>query len=162
LKLIPQLVPKPLWRKSAAELFGRTALWMRIRSDALKGAHHACEICCNATTRLVCHEVWHYDDRQGIAMLAGLEIHCDKCDAATHMGLAVRRGKRDMAIAQLCEINGIRLEEAEQLFGDAMILWRKRNEKQWRIVVAKQLLVRYPQLAALESAWSRRRGEIPR
>jgi hypothetical protein len=102
------------------------------------------------------------DDRQGIAMLAGLEIHCDKCDAATHMGLAVRRGKRDMAIAQLCEINGIRPEEAEQLFGDAMILWRKRNEKQWRIVVAKQLLARYPQVAALESAWSRRRGEIPR
>jgi len=33
-----------------------------------------------------------------------------------------------------------------------MILWRKRSEKKWRIVVAKPLLARYPQLAALESA----------
>lgn len=156
MKLAPQLVPKPLWRKSAAELFGKTAVWMRIRTDALETAHHACEICSNASARLICHEVWHYDDRRGIAMLTSLEIHCEKCDAAIHMGLAVRRGKRDIAIAQLCEINGILPEEAEQLFAAAMTLWRKRNEKQWRIVVAKPLLARHPQLAALESAWSRR------
>jgi hypothetical protein len=56
------------------------------------------------------------------------------------MGRAVKHGMAGQAVAQLCKVNGIPPGEAKQLFRDAMAAWRKRNEKKWRIVVAKPLL----------------------
>ena len=154
---MPNMVPKPLWRKSAYRMLGRGARWKQIRKDALEAAHHACEVCSFAPSPiygdpLTCHEVWHYDDKRGIATLTGFEIHCNECDSVMHMGRTVAHGGRDMAIAQLCKVNKIGPKEAEQLFADAMIVWRQRNEKKWRIAVTKPLLKRYPQLATLESA----------
>jgi hypothetical protein len=111
LKLTPDLVPKPLWGKNAHQLFGRRALWKKIRSETLEAAHHACEVCSLVPSpihgdRLTCHEVWHYDEKRCVATLTGLRIHCTKCDSAVHMGMAARYGGQDMAIAQLCKVNG--------------------------------------------------------
>jgi len=155
-KLTPHLVPKPLWGKNAHHLFGKRALWKQMRRDALEAAHHACEVCSFAPSPiygdpLTCHEVWHYDDKRTVARLAGLKIHCTKCDSAVHMGMAAAYGGFDKAIAQLCKVNGIGPEEAEELFDAEMELWKKRSKKKWRIVVAKPVLKRYPQLAALET-----------
>lgn len=122
-----------------------------MRAGTLEAAKHACEICAASTTPLLCHEVWDYDDESGTATLARLEIHCANCDAAVHMGRAIKHGKGSVAIAQLCKVNGILPDEAKKLFADAMAVWRKRNKKEWRIVVAESLLERYPRLAALQS-----------
>jgi hypothetical protein len=153
-KLMPHLVPKPLWGKSAAQLFkgkGR-AVWKRIRSDALQVALHACQVCSDAApdTALNCHELWDYDDEHGTATLVGLRIQCRKCDCAVHMGRAEKQGVLDVAIAHLCIVNGIGEPEAMKLYRRARGVWSQRNKKQWRIVVAKSLLERYPELAALE------------
>lgn len=156
LRLTPHLVPKALWGKNAHQLFGRRALWKKMRSDSLEAAHHACEVCSFAPSPihgapLTRHEVWHYDDKRCVATLTGLKIHCTKCDSAVHMGMAVVYGGHDMAIAQLCKVNGIGLQEAEELFAAEMVLWKNRSKKKWRIAVAKPLLERYPQLAVLGS-----------
>lgn len=157
MKLAPHLVPKPLWGKSAYQLFGKRALWKQMRGDALEAAHHACEVCSFAPSPihgdpLTCHEVWDYDDKRRTATLARFEIHCSKCDLVTHMGRTIAHGGLDAAIAQLCKVNRIGPQESKELFAAAMRVWKKRNTKKWRIVVAKPLLERYPQLAALESA----------
>ena len=156
LKLAPHLVPKPLWGKNAHQLFRRRALWNKMRSDALEAAHHACEVCSEVPSPiygdpLSCHEVWHYDDKRGVATLTRLRIHCSKCDSAVHIGMTAAYGGLDNAIAQLCKVNEIGPKAAEELFHAAMILWKKRSKKKWRITVAKPLLERYPQLVALES-----------
>jgi hypothetical protein len=154
LKLMPHLVPKPLWGKSAAQLFkgkGRAA-WKRIRNDALQVAVHACQVCSDAApdSALNCHELWDYDDGRGTATLVGLRIQCRKCDCAVHMGRADKQGFLDVAIAQLCKVNGIGEPEAMRLYRRAKSVWSQRNKKQWGIVVSKPLLERYPELAALE------------
>jgi hypothetical protein len=128
-----------------------------MRKDALEAAHYTCEICSVVQSPihddpLTCHEVWHYDDKRGTATLTRLEVHCHECDSVIHMGRTVAHGGRETAIAQLCKVNGIGPEEAGELFAAAMIVWRKRSKKKWRIAVAKPLLKYYPQLAALESA----------
>lgn len=127
-----------------------------MRCDALEAANSTCEVCSFAPSPiygdpLTCHEVWHYDDKRGIATLTGLKIHCTKCDSAVHMGMAAAYGGYDAAIAQLCKVNGIGPQAAQELFAAAMNLWKKRSKKKWRIKVAKTLLKRYPQLVALET-----------
>lgn len=155
LRLVPNLVPAPLWGENAHGLPGRT-LWKRMRKDALEAAHYTCETCSDTPSPiygdpLTCHEVWRYDDKRRIATLVGLRIQCTKCDSAVHIDMATASGGFDRAIAQLCEVNGIGPKAAEELYDAAMVLWEKRSKKKWRIVVARPLLKRYPKLAALES-----------
>ena len=151
-KLRPHLVPKPLWGKSAANLLKR-ADWERIRREALQAAGRVCQVCCDAESgsALNCHELWHYDDEHGTATLVGLRMQCRNCDSAVHMGRAVKRGFGNAAIAQLVKVNVIGPREAKMLYRGAMDEWRRRNKKQWRIVVAESLVERYPELAILES-----------
>jgi hypothetical protein len=152
LKLMPHLVPKPLWGKSAANLL-RRAVWERIRRDALEAARYACQVCFDATSvsALNCHELWDYDHERGTATLVGLRMQCRNCDSAVHMGRAVKRDFGNAAVAQLVKVNAIGAHEAKMLYRNAMDEWRQRNKKQWRIVVAKSLLERYPELAAVET-----------
>lgn len=153
-KLMPHLVPKPLWGKSAAQLFKGKGhgVWKRIRSDALQVAPNACQVCSEPgpDSTLNCHELWDYDDEHSTATLVGLRIQCRNCDCAVHMGRAEKHGFLDVAIAQLCKVNGITEPEAIRLYRRAKGVWSQRNKKQWRIVVAKRLMEQYPELAALE------------
>jgi hypothetical protein len=154
LKLAPHLVPKPLWGKSASQVFGRRALWKRIRTDALIAANHACQVCSDAPSPiygdpLICHEIWDYDDKRWTATLSGFRIQCNKCNSAVHMGMAVAYGARDAAIDQLRKVNDISTEEAEELYRDAMAMWKKRSQKKWRLAISKSVLEQYPQLAEL-------------
>jgi len=155
LKLTPHLVPKPLWGKSAANLL-KGAVWNRIRADVLQAARHACEVCSASESVMICHELWDYDDERGTATLIGMRIQCRNCDCAVHMGRARKRGFGDVALAQLVKVNCIPVREAKMLYRGAMDKWKQRNKKKWRIVVAKSLLQRYPELAALRTREDRR------
>lgn len=152
LKLMPHLIPKPLWGKSAANLLQRAA-WARIRSDALEAARHACEVCSAFGGTMTWHELWDYDDKRGTATLIGLRIQCRDCDCAVHMGRARKRGFGDVALAQLVKVNGISVREAKLLYVSALDKWKQRNKREWRIVVANSLLERYLELATLEQLW---------
>ncbi len=54
------------------------------------------------------------------------------------------------AIAQLCKVNGITVQEAGMLYRRAMDKWKQRSKRGWRVVVAKPLIERYPELTVLE------------
>ena len=125
-----------------------------MREDALEAACHTCEICGDTPPPIYgdplnCHEVWLYDDKRRLATLASLRIQCSKCDGAVHMGRTVAHGGRNVAISQLCRVNGMTREEAGRLYSQAMSVWAKRSKKIWRIAVTEHLLERYPQLADL-------------
>jgi hypothetical protein len=157
LKLEPQLVPRPLWGKSAAKLFKYRAVWKKIRRDALQKANGACEVCRHVPNELYgdplnCHEVWKYDDRLRTATLNAFRIHCVKCDSAAHIGMAITYGAGEAAIAQLAKVNGIHTEDAKALVGRATSIWRVRSKKEWTLRISKNLLTRYPKLAELISA----------
>lgn len=149
LKLMPHMVPKPLWRKSAANLLKRAA-WERIRRDALEAARHACQVCSASGDPLHCHELWEYNDERCTATLVGLRIQCKSCDSGVHMGRAVAHGNGRAALAQLVKVNGIGAREGKMLYRKAMDKWKQRNKQEWRIVVAESILKRYPELAILE------------
>jgi hypothetical protein len=152
-RLVPGLVPRPLWGRSAYRILGRGASWRRIRQDTLESALQRCAICNRGTAEtsrpLTCHEVWQYDDENNLATLVGFEAHCSECDLVVHMGLTIAHGMESRAIEQLKAINKIDAKTARRLYDDAMVTWEKRNLNEWQLRVSGALLQKYPDLRKL-------------
>ncbi len=145
IRLLPELVPRPLWGISAYRLLDRP-VWKAIRKNAIEAARNRCSICGNAKGLLTCHEKWSYDDERLTATLVGLEIHCDPCDAVTHAGRSIVHGSADVILEQLCKVNGCTPAEAKRIVTAAYMQWKERSRKEWTVAVAAPLLKKYPQL----------------
>jgi hypothetical protein len=153
-RLIPELVPRDLWGRSAFQMLkGKTAWTKKIRPDAISGAGNQCQICADNAGVLVCHDKWKYDDKTRIATLIGFEVHCRTCDAVTHVGRAAQIRDHEQvlmeAVTILCKVNECKSPVAVKIIADALDLWMKRSEKRWKIVVAPKLLKTYPELEGL-------------
>jgi hypothetical protein len=109
-------------------------------------------VCGKSGVPLVCHEQWGYDDKNHVATLSGFEIHCERCDLVTHMGLSIKCGKGAAAIAQYCAINNCTEAEVRATSDDAFDTWQQRNMHTWTIEVDSELLRRHPQLCLLMKA----------
>jgi hypothetical protein len=145
-RLVPELVPFPLWGVSAYQALGKTKPWKEIRQDALEKSSHRCESCDSDGPRLSCHDKWEYDDKKCVASLVGFEIRCPLCHLATHIGRANAEGFGQDAIQQLCKVNRCTERDAEQIVAAAMSLWDRRSKKKWTVVAAPALLKGYPRL----------------
>ena len=160
IKLQPSLVPAPLWGISVHRALGRGKAWKAIRKDTLDAAGHRCVICGAREPPLICHEVWGYDEKRGIATLSRFESHCRDCDMVTHIGRSTQLGLKDRALNQLCHVNGITCSRAKRIVEEAFALWERRNRKKWHIRVHKSLIKLYPELqdglSQVESFWERR------
>jgi hypothetical protein len=71
-----------------------------MRGDAMEAARHACEVCFFVPSSvrgepLTCHEVWHYDDKDGVGTLIGLRMQCSGCDSVVQMARAKQHGGFD-------------------------------------------------------------------
>jgi len=149
LRLIPQLVPRPLWGLTVKRLVPRKT-WEEIRRDALLISGGACVICgARREKGMVCTEEWSYG--AGIATLVELRIVCPDCNAARHIGSAARRGTAAFvqAFDHLVRVNRISQEQAMRLVDGCMAEWRASSMREWRVTVADELVARYPALAIL-------------
>jgi hypothetical protein len=144
-RLVPELVPRPLWGISAPRALKKSTAWKTIRKETLSEVGDRCQFC-NADARLECHDKWEYDDKECVATLVGFEIRCKACHFATHIGRAMQLGLLHEAAAQLCKVNGCTASDVDGMVDAAMSLWKKRNEKRWTVVVVPALLKRYPRL----------------
>ena len=85
-KLNIELVPEPLWGKSLAKTLKRSE-WDRVRRTVYQRQGFKCGIC-GAEGRLLCHEVWSYDDENHVQTLVGFKAVCNNCNNCIHMGRA--------------------------------------------------------------------------
>jgi hypothetical protein len=96
-RLVPRLVPQPLWGLSAARLLPQSK-WRRIRADAMDESGGACVVCGAAREKgMVGDEVWDYT-----ATLVGVRIICPDCNAVTHFGSTNARGYAERALDHMC------------------------------------------------------------
>jgi hypothetical protein len=157
LLLLPELVPGPLWGRSAHKMLGNRAIWKKqIRGDALTRASNRCSFCKSDEGRLICHDKWQYNDKQSIATLIGFEIHCSACDSVTHVGRAFMGASNEereevlrFVILHLAQVNKCKPEMAQKILMAAMDQWIKRSNMKWTIEVAATLVEQYPELVAL-------------
>jgi len=153
LRLVPELIPEPLWGLSACRFLGSTsAAWRAIRAAALQAAGNACAACGFASPGGRYQrgdELWAYDEPEGIATLTGVRVLCPPCDSARHFGLAQVRGYGAEALEHLAEVNGLDEAGAQQLREHAWEDWDRRSELAWTVEVAPELVERFPALAGL-------------
>jgi hypothetical protein len=146
-RLVPRLVPRPLWGWSASRLL-KAARWQRIRSDAMAAAGGACAICGVARDKgMIADEEWTYAG--GTATLTGIRILCPACNAVTHIGNTSTRGYYDVARDHMALINGITAGDADRLIAAHLAEWQQRSAMTWMVAAAPELLSRYPELSIL-------------
>lgn len=111
------------------------AEWDVLRKECYKKAGYKCEICGGKGPKhpVECHEIWNYDDDQGIQTLDGLIALCPSCHEVKHVGLAQINGKFEQAILHLAKVNEISVEDAKLYVEACFETWSKRSQKEWKL-----------------------------
>ncbi len=164
-KLMPAMVPRPLWGRSVYNELRRTRRrkqWEALRRTVLEAAANTCARCsAQYDSHMVCNEIWQYDDQQHIATLNAFEIVCRDCDSVLHLGKSLLIGgkRRDQgtaergeqAVNQLMKVNGIKKKEANKLILGAFDKWLERSDHlTWAIEIAPELIEKHPVLTELK------------
>jgi hypothetical protein len=69
--------------------------WEALRRTVLEAAVNTCTHCkASYESRMVCHEVWAYDDLNHITTLTGFELVYRTCDSVLHFGKTLLIGSR--------------------------------------------------------------------
>jgi hypothetical protein len=135
MKLEIELVPQSTWGWNLRSELTRSQ-WDRIRRDIYERAGHCCEVCGGRGTRhpVECHEKWIYREfPEPTQFLVGLEALCPKCHMVRHLGLTFSRGLGHVALSHIMKVNGISLEDSEELVRQAFTKWQTRNRLQWSL-----------------------------
>lgn len=132
LKLKCELIPRPCWGRSLANLLP-SAQWARIREAVREEAEHRCEIC-GAKGTLHCHEVWHYDEKRSVQQLQSVQAICEKCHAVKHMGrtrLVGGNAAAAKAVVHFMKVNGVGKSAFADHYKQAMTDWTRRSHRAW-------------------------------
>jgi hypothetical protein len=153
LKLVPVLVPRPLWGINAHDLLDRDS-WQCMRHDTFSRDNFHCFIC-EQKRPLECHEVFSYDDVTGTATLVRLESRCADCHACNHLGRLLKRNRDGFkkALKRIGALNRLNPPEVISLVEQAFQVHKTRT-RPWQMKVAEDLLRKYPELIRLEGAYS--------
>jgi hypothetical protein len=146
---VPELVPAPLFGRSAYRMLEKRKAWKIIRQDALGKAGQCCEACGTTQGQLSCHEKWDYDDTEATATLVGFEISCQLCHMISHAGRSISHGFKSELIAHLCKMNECTEAEALGIIDAAMAQWRERSKRKWTIRISPAMRKLYPDLGRL-------------
>lgn len=101
------LVPKPLWGKSLANLLPKDR-WDKVHVEVRQRSEAMCEICGESRQHLDCDEVWAYDNDARVAHLARLRMICPRCHQAKHFGRTTATSDQvaiEVVIAHFCQVN---------------------------------------------------------
>jgi hypothetical protein len=134
LKLTFELVPVPLHRVNLRSAIGRQK-WDDLRRLVYTQFDHQCGIC-GSPDKMICHEVWDYDDINHIQTLTGFIALCELCDRVKHFGLAqilAREGKLDLKpiIQHFCEVNQCNESQFMMYKYAAFFVHAERSKHEW-------------------------------
>lgn len=152
-KLLPVLIPRPLWGVNAHRLLDRQQ-WSKIRRNIFSRDNHRCVIC-EALGQLECHEVFTFDDAAGVAMLVKLESRCPDCHDCHHLGRLKKHNPTafKQALKRIAGLNGMTPAEVIALVKKAFEVHAKRT-RPWEMKVVAELLQEYPELKKLEGCYA--------
>lgn len=164
-KLMPAMVPRPLWGRSVYNELRKTKRrkqWDALRRTMLEAAANTCARCAaQYDSHMVCNEIWQYDDETHTATLKAFEIVCRDCDSVLHLGKSlIIGGKRgddgteergEQAVRQLMKVNNITKRQAMKMIDDAFGQWMDRSEHEiWAVQIAPELIEQHPILTDLQ------------
>lgn len=128
-RLTIELVPSSCWRKNVRASVS-PADWQRIRHVVLTRARGKCQVC-RWEGRLHCHEVWRYQDAEGVQVLDGFVALCRFCHEVKHIGFATVSGRDRAALAHLAKVNGWSRAAAMRYTEQCFDLYERRSRRVW-------------------------------
>jgi hypothetical protein len=152
-RLVPELVPEPLWERSVYHALKRRKPWKDIRQTVIDEANSTCSICGEKRDKgMYCHEVWDYDDSEHIATLVDFSLSCPMCNHAHHIGMTSTLGGDilERTIDHLKRINNMTDEETDELLGFVKGQWVERSMHQWEIRIDEKISDKFPVLKTIE------------
>lgn len=160
LRLVPALVPAPLWGRSVHNALTRKK-WEALRRTVLANSGNTCRHCdAQYESGMVCHEVWEYDDADHVATLAQLIIVCRDCNSVLHLGKSLLIGQKggmsgvvdrgEQAVRHLMRVNSISDTEARSLITNAFKTHKARSRHNWRVEIGARLFEEHPVLRELK------------
>jgi hypothetical protein len=140
LRLEVELVPRTAWGKNLRTQLPRRE-WEKIRTNVCAYQGNKCGIC-EAEGRLICHEIWEYDDRNHVQKLTGFMAVCHMCNNVIHLGHATvlaARGKVDMSRVEehFMKVNDCDLQTFRKHALEAGLQCMERSKHQWRLDLGK-------------------------
>lgn len=153
-RLVPELVPEPLWGRSAFHALKGQKSWKDIRQTVIDEADSSCSICGEKRDKdMCCHEVWDYDDSEHIATLVDFSLLCPLCHLTQHTGARGTVGGKDVLIetvGHLKRINNMTFKELFALFDFVEERWDERSKHKWNIRIDGKLSDKFPILKTIE------------
>jgi hypothetical protein len=134
-KLAIDLIPESCWKTSIRKSMPETE-WNKIHQEVLKKAGDACDIC-GSKEKVVCHEIWQYDDKQHIQKLKGFHSICRMCYAVEHFGLSqvlAMKGYLNLneVIKHFCKVNAASWDDFNKHKEKEFAKHRERSSHKWK------------------------------
>jgi hypothetical protein len=135
-KLEIDLVPTTAWGKNLRTQLGATK-WGKLRKQVIADQGNVCAIC-SSTEKLQCHEIWEFNDKNGVQLLKGFQASCSLCHLSSHFGLAQNLSVQghvniDNVISHFLTVNSISMKQFEKHKNEAFAIWRERSEREWEL-----------------------------
>jgi len=145
-RLVPELVPSPLWGKSVHKTIKRSQWDREIRKKVLDQANNICATCGASYEKgMICHEEWEYVDDAHIARLIGFRLICRDCNFVNHYDKAGTLGRAEDALLHLSKVNQIKEEAAKAIISASIDKWIERSSiEDWKIEISPKLIAEYP------------------
>lgn len=136
-KLTLDLVPSTCWFSNVRSCVSKKR-WDKIKSRVCSQAWDTCQICGGVGPRhpVECHEVWSYDDTKQIQKLVGMVALCPACHQVKHFGLAQIKGKGEVALQHLMQVNQWTQKRAEKHIKESFERWAERSKKKWKLDIS--------------------------
>lgn len=130
-----ELVPSTAFGENLRKLLTKTE-WDKVRKAVYKRAGYKCEICGGKGEKhpVEAHEEWLYHDEIGYQELTVIRALCPNCHLCKHAGHAIFvKNQKKLVISQLCKVNNLTIEQANEQIERAFNTWRERSLIQWQL-----------------------------
>lgn len=132
-EIVPELVdliPSSSWFSSLANILAPYS-WRKISKKTAEVRGGCMD--CGSPVRPEAHEIWEYDDEQGIQTLTGILCLCSWCHETRHLGRARVMGNFNRAFARLSAINRLSAHEERPYINAVEDLWTRRSAQPWML-----------------------------
>lgn len=110
--------------------------WQAVAKQVYTAAQHHCQVC-GGRGEMNCHEVWLFQDGEGVQRLEALLCLDRRCHHAVHLGNTRTRSGSDAvaaaALAHLAAMNRWSVPEAAAYARRELIICRARSRRTWRL-----------------------------
>lgn len=129
-----ELIPKSCWFSNLRAILSQQE-WDLIRKPCYRAAGYKCEICGEVGPKwpVECHEIWEFDDEEGVQWLKGIQALCPDCHSVKHIGLAEIRGNLARATAHLMKMNKWDTATADIYIRSVFKVWESRSSRGWEV-----------------------------